>query len=165
MARWRPVVVEGTPPKPCVDCCEEKPGLAEAKPRTWLETDQRPLKPRCRRHQRVEHARAKTNNRSATVTRVYGLSPDEYRELQEYQNGRCYVCRRATGKTKALAVDHDHACCPGDKSCGRCVRGVLCSPCNYTVIGRYDRDALLRAISYLDDPPMNRLRRLHGASV
>lgn len=29
-----------------------------------------------------------------------------------------------------LTVDHDHACCPGDRSCGRCVRGFLCVYCN-----------------------------------
>ena len=26
----------------------------------------------------------------------------------------------------ALCVDHDHKCCPGKKSCGKCVRGILC---------------------------------------
>jgi hypothetical protein len=27
-------------------------------------------------------------------------------------------------------IDHDHACCPGSASCGRCARGVICHRCN-----------------------------------
>ena len=27
-------------------------------------------------------------------------------------------------------VDHSHACCSGNKSCGKCIRGILCWRCN-----------------------------------
>lgn len=75
----------------------------------------------------------------------YGITGDEYDYLYAAQDGRCAICRRATGKARRLAVDHDH-------QTGQ-VRGLLCSPCNYQLIGRYDRAALARAIRYLDDPP------------
>lgn len=61
------------------------------------------------------------------------MSIEEYDELAEKQNGKCAICKQ-TPKTKLLAVDHDHSCCPTNKTCGNCVRGLLCSSCN-TALG------------------------------
>jgi hypothetical protein len=38
-------------------------------------------------------------------------------------------------------VDHDHDHCPGQHSCGACVRGIICSRCNHDVgvLERIDR--------------------------
>lgn len=59
---------------------------------------------------------------------------------------RCQICRRRA----ELAIDHDHACCPGRASCGKCVRGKLCRGCNQG-LGSFGDDParLLEAVAYL----------------
>lgn len=80
----------------------------------------------------------------------YGITPAEYRALYRAQGGRCYVCRRASGKSKRLGVDHNHL--TGE------VRGLVCTgslnanTCN-RLIAIYTREALLRAVAMLSDPP------------
>lgn len=62
----------------------------------------------------------------------------------------CGICARPAQEGKRLAIDHDHACCPGPNSCGRCVRGLLCPPCNTGLGGMKDSiPNLLAAIEYL----------------
>ncbi|MFO0417777.1 MAG: endonuclease VII domain-containing protein [Planctomycetota bacterium] len=75
--------------------------------------------------------RARTRNLAR-----FGLTNENYEAMWSAQNGRCAACGRPEaecGKYR-LAVDHDHRCCPGKRSCGRCVRGLLCAACN-TALG------------------------------
>jgi hypothetical protein len=90
---------------------------------------------------------------------TFGISGADYDEIYEAQGGRCYVCARATGRTKRLAVDHDHNKCSDHDSkmgCRRCIRALVCGPCN-KLLGLLDVDALRRAIEVLEDPPAQRV--------
>lgn len=65
----------------------------------------------------------------STPWRSHGLTREQYDAL--VANG-CEACgaKESRGGRPALVVDHDHGCCPGETSCGKCVRGALCSSCN-----------------------------------
>lgn len=80
----------------------------------------------------------------------YGLTPEQYVEMLDKQGGVCAICKKPEAKKKRLAVDHDHSCCSGIKSCGKCIRGLLCSLCN-NGLGSFQDDvqALRAAVDYL----------------
>lgn len=166
---WKPTVVAGPPPAPCVGCVAERPELVTLRPTKWLETDQKPKAPRCRKHQRAERNRTRTNSKQVYQTRNFTMPAELHAELLAEQGGVCAVCLYANGRTKALATDHDHSCCDGPTSCGECVRGKLCGPDNQDIIGRIEMiagrngerptDVLLRIIGYFEDSPMARTRR------
>lgn len=80
----------------------------------------------------------------------YGITPVEYDAMLDKQGGGCAICGETCTSGRRLAVDHDHSCCSGDKTCGKCIRGLLCGSCNQG-IGKL-RDSprlLLAAASYL----------------
>lgn len=62
----------------------------------------------------------------------YGLSYDDIIELFEEQEYACKLCRceLLVDARYGFTVDHDHSCCPGEYTCGKCIRAILCSDCN-----------------------------------
>lgn len=78
----------------------------------------------------------------------YGIDYWKFHQMLEQQGGGCAIC----GATDDLVVDHDHSCCPGRKTCGDCVRGLLCGHCN-TGLGRFfdSEERLASAQNYLRD--------------
>lgn len=126
----------------CKDCGSSTRKLVQQGPRTV----------RC-----VTCIRSAKKARSAAsheraVQATYNLAPGDYERLYELQGGVCALCQRASGKSKRLAVDHDHE--TGE------VYGLLCSLCNYQVMGlasRRDPQYFRRAIDYLRNPPYRRL--------
>lgn len=72
----------------------------------------------------------------------YGITPEDYYEMYEEQQGLCGIC----GEAKSLVVDHDHD--TGD------VRGLICQNCNLGIGQLKDSLVLLcQSIKYLLNPP------------
>lgn len=103
--------------------------------------------PRCATHHRAKRRDRRNYSHAGHIMELYGLTPEDYKRIYEYQGGTCAICQRAKGIRKKLSVDHDH-------STGE-VRGLLCQKCNRDVLGhlRDSVEALLRARDYLQFPP------------
>jgi hypothetical protein len=67
----------------------------------------------------------------------YDMTQEDFDNLWSAQGGKCPcgVPLSLNGfiDNQGVHIDHDHACCPGVVSCGECVRGLLCGPCNRTI--------------------------------
>lgn len=86
---------------------------------------------------------------SANLKR-FGLTVEDYIDLEKAQNGVCAICKDPEMNKRRLSVDHDHNCCPGSGSCGKCIRGLLCSNCNTFLGNAKDNiETLKAAIKYL----------------
>ncbi|MFJ5224866.1 endonuclease domain-containing protein [Streptomyces sp. NPDC088400] len=62
------------------------------------------------------------------VCDTYRISPKQYEAMRRDHEGRCGLCGDEEDD-RVLGVDHDRACCSSSRSCGRCVRGLLCTRC------------------------------------
>lgn len=71
--------------------------------------------------------------RDAALWTTYRIRLDEFELMLAAQGGVCAICGASEPGAVNWHVDHDHACCSGRRTCGKCVRGVLCHSCNITV--------------------------------
>jgi hypothetical protein len=76
----------------------------------------------------------------------------EYERRLQEQGGGCAVCGEPPSSDRALAVDHDHSCCPSSrKTCGECTRELLCFRCNGALGNVSDsKERLLALVDYLE---------------
>jgi hypothetical protein len=81
--------------------------------------------------------------------RKYGLNEASFSKVLDSQKGLCALCELPLGTS--IAVDHDHSCCPGKVSCGKCVRGLLHIRCNGG-LGMFDDNPEIcrKAAAYLE---------------
>lgn len=77
------------------------------------------------------------------VCRIYNLNSEQESDYRSHVLGDkpCAACKKPFNGGVPF-VDHDHKCCPGRNSCGRCVRGFIHSHCNF-ILGRAKDDPCL----------------------
>lgn len=111
---------------------------------------------------RSEHYRSQAEKvRDRMREARFGLTRDQFDALLAAQGGGCAICGTSDPGKAYWHVDHDHSCCPSsDKTCGKCVRGILCRACNHG-IGNFRDDAVLlsSAAAYLTNVVKNRTTR------
>jgi hypothetical protein len=87
----------------------------------------------------------------------YNITTEEFLEKLNNQNHKCGACETDTPgvKGKTWCIDHDHSCCDDKKkTCGKCVRGILCHQCNFILgLAKDNKYTLLGLINYLDKYP------------
>jgi hypothetical protein len=91
--------------------------------------------------------------RMSRIKRTYNLPVEQYNTRLKEQNNSCKICLKTFGDLTRYDqpyVDHDHACCPGEISCGKCIRGLICNDCNRGLGSFHDSiDILTSAIRYI----------------
>jgi hypothetical protein len=104
-----------------------------------------------RRVGKIDPAARRRWNQAYRLSR-YGLTQADFDRLLELQDHACAMCHVPFAEGQAIFIDHDHACCAGEKSsCGKCVRGLLDLSCNVS-LGHIERRYEL-ARAYLASPP------------
>ena len=106
-----------------------------------------------RNHPHLESPESKKKSNRKYRISSYGLTQEQFDQLLEAQDSACAMCHTPFKERQLVHVDHDHACCPEkNRSCGKCVRGLLCLTCNISLGHIERRYAMARA--YLDSPPI-----------
>jgi hypothetical protein len=81
----------------------------------------------------------------------YKMSVDQEQALLASSENRCIICDDEFSDKNPRVIDHAKSCCPSAKTCGKCVRGVLCNRCNLMLgHARESIEILLKAAGYLE---------------
>jgi hypothetical protein len=91
---------------------------------------------------RAQQSGYATANSRAIVASRKGLTLSRIESMLAEQGGLCAICEVPMASPH---IDHDHKCCPGTRSCGLCVRGLLCAACNHMIGKAHDTPSVLTA--------------------
>jgi hypothetical protein len=95
----------------------------------------------------LDQSRERNRQRGARVRHGPNIV-QAFAEMWQEQNGRCYLCGiYLVPESRFTVIDHDHRCCPRNRSCPACRRGITCDKCNVLVGLADDDPTLLRQIA------------------
>lgn len=112
----------------CIECCKENGKLNRKDPE----------KRETARVRASNHWHSKKQEERSEICferrlqQRFKRTPEWYEKTLEEQGGHCFLCEFIP-EGRRLHVDHDHTCCPCEGTrytCGKCIRGLLCSECN-----------------------------------
>lgn len=93
--------------------------------------------------------------RGYDLKKRFKLTTEEHEKIFDDQGRKCAGCGSLESgePTGYWHTDHDHACCPGRRrTCGKCIRGILCRSCNLTLGNAKDSVTRLRSLAnYLEN--------------
>jgi hypothetical protein len=142
--------------KICNKCKEEQPITAFHM--TGIGEKRRKTCKICRNNEkRVNRQHNPEQHRGYELKRRYKITVYQFNLILTLQNKRCALCGSIEpGGQGTWHVDHDHNCCLGATSCGKCIRGLLCTNCNSVLGFAKDNKLILKkAIKYLEKEPIN----------
>lgn len=93
-----------------------------------------------RRRWRKTHSAVHLQHIKSYTASRKGVSAKWVKAQVAAQGGCCARCHEPFRNSKDTQIDHDHSCCPGRRSCGSCVRGVICWQCNQRLTLAYCTD-------------------------
>jgi hypothetical protein len=93
---------------------------------------------------RAQQERTTAQIRNMNLRR-YGLTLEQFEARLAEQDGKCAICGTTEPGPRGWHVDHDHTCCAGKKTCGQCIRGILCASCNWGIGNLKDDPEIIRA--------------------
>ena len=95
----------------------------------------------------------------------HGIERDQILAILEEQI-YCKICKtELLKKDRDWVVDHDHNCCPKNKSCDNCRRGVICQPCNKVLgFAKDNIETLQAAIEYLEEYKRSKIDAKSGTT-
>src|SRR6202034_170241 len=116
----------------CRDC-RNADIQAKNKSKYWSDPAHRELRLSYQKEDRKKNPR---KHQAWDRKKRFQMSLEDYDLLLSEQDHKCAACGSLESGTKSgvWSVDHDHGCCPSsdkkERTCGKCVRGLLCTPCN-----------------------------------